>query len=282
MVTDIFLSSIHFGYDINGRPYIHLNDYPPSNSRFDNVWHECSLASALGITIHVMVGGAGGAFQDLFSNYEIFYPMLVDLIKSHDFIKGINLDIEEEVNIKDVEKLIADLVADFGEDFIISLAPLSYALVSDTAGMGGFVVKDLMNGPVGKYIDFLNGQFYGDFNESTYDQVIKNGYKPEQVVIGMLSDEFDINSIHELCKIVTGIKNKYPKFAGVFTWEYFNAPPNKNNPADWAKYLYNSINHNSLSLLEKIKHDCYMFSREVNSCFRKKHRCYSSSGYEKI
>ena len=31
-VTDIFISSIHFGYNLDKTPYIHLNDYPPSNN----------------------------------------------------------------------------------------------------------------------------------------------------------------------------------------------------------------------------------------------------------
>ena len=39
-VTDIILSSVHFGYD-SGNPYIHLNDYPnPNHSIFDTVWDQ--------------------------------------------------------------------------------------------------------------------------------------------------------------------------------------------------------------------------------------------------
>jgi hypothetical protein len=275
MVTDIFISSIHFGYNINGNPYIHLNDYPPTNDKFDSVWQESSLASALDINIHLMLGGAGGAFQDLFSNYEIFYPMLVNLIKSHTFIKGINLDIEEEVPIKDIQNLIHDLVCDFGEKFIISLAPISYALMNDVPGMAGFKIKDLLNSSVGKYIDFMNGQFYGDFDLESYQKVIENGYDPKQIVIGMLSDEFDKNNISELCKTVKSIKKMYPDFAGVFTWEYFSAPPDSINHAEWAKYIYNSINYDELDCWKKIKFDLYLFSREINNCFRGK---YSHNG----
>ena len=271
-VTDIFVSSIHFGYNINKTPYIHLNDYPPSNSQFDNVWEQCSLASSLGINIHVMLGGAGGAYNDLFSNYEIFYPMLIDLIKNHKFIKGINLDIEENVNINDTKKLIRNLVSDLGEEFIISLAPISYALVNDVPGMAGWEIKDLMNSPEGKYIAYLNGQFYGQFNAETYSDVINNNYKPEQIVIGMLSSEFNSDNIHEMCKIIMNIKKKYPNFGGVFTWEYFDSPSDSNNHAEWAKYVYNSINYDKLTCWEKMKFDCYLLGKQINLCFKKKPR----------
>ena len=42
-VTHIHLASIHFGYNDNS-PYIHLNDFPPSNPKFDNVWKELEEA----------------------------------------------------------------------------------------------------------------------------------------------------------------------------------------------------------------------------------------------
>ena len=38
-VSHIHLSSIHFGLD-NNKPYIHLNDYEPTNSKFDKVWDD--------------------------------------------------------------------------------------------------------------------------------------------------------------------------------------------------------------------------------------------------
>ena len=39
-VTHIHLSSIHFGVNNDNIPYIHLNDYPPNNSKFDVVWED--------------------------------------------------------------------------------------------------------------------------------------------------------------------------------------------------------------------------------------------------
>ena len=34
----------------------------------------------------------------------------------------------------------------------------------------------------------------------------------------------------------------YPKMGGVYDWEYLNAPPDNNDPSQWAK-LMKQINH---------------------------------------
>ena len=67
----IFMSLVHFGNDDNR--YIHLNDYPPDNFIFNELWQELEIASQKGIKIILMVGGAGGAFQNLFSNFDTYY-----------------------------------------------------------------------------------------------------------------------------------------------------------------------------------------------------------------
>ena len=59
-VTHIHLSSIHFGEDTNGNPYIHLNNYSPYNDIFDSVWTNMERAASLGIKVKLMIGGAGG------------------------------------------------------------------------------------------------------------------------------------------------------------------------------------------------------------------------------
>ena len=78
-VTHIHLSSIHFGAT-NNEPYIHLNDNSPYDSVFDDVWKELFIANNNNIKIILMVGGAGGAYFNLFSNFEVYYGMLKTLI----------------------------------------------------------------------------------------------------------------------------------------------------------------------------------------------------------
>ena len=198
------------------------------------MWSEIEQANNLGITIHLMVGGAGGAFTDLFNNFDIYYNLLKELIQSKNFIKGINLDVEEEVSLENIKMLINKLNEDFGTDFIITMAPVSFALIDDNPGMGGFKYKDLLNSEEGKRLNWLNGQFYGNFNLESYNHVIENGYNEEKIVLGMLGNEF--NKIDfKVCKEITKIFNYYPNFAGVYIWEYFNSPPDGEKILDMGK-----------------------------------------------
>ena len=71
-VTHIHLSAIHFGNNPDGSPYIHLNNYPPDDKRFDSVWNEITIAHNLGIKIVLMMGGSGSAFTDLFNNFDVY------------------------------------------------------------------------------------------------------------------------------------------------------------------------------------------------------------------
>ena len=111
-LTHIHLSSIHFGIDDNKKNYIHLNDHNPFDSIFDNVWNQLEIACKLDIKIVLMLGGAGGAYNVLFSDFEVYYKLLYNLIKSKPFITGIDLDIEEYTPLDDVKKLINRIVQD--------------------------------------------------------------------------------------------------------------------------------------------------------------------------
>ena len=181
-----------------------------------------------------MLGGAGGAFQDLFENFELYYPLLLKTILSTPFISGINLDIEEEVSLTNVKMLIDCLKRDLGHDFIISMAPIQSSLQENNSGMGGFVYKDLYKSKEGSLIDFFNGQFYFNLSSSCYEQCIQNGYLENQVVLGMIQDQ-DFNSA---CNTVQEVVNKYENFGGVYMWEYFDAPPGgPKNPGLWAQKM---------------------------------------------
>lgn len=240
-VTHIHVSSVHFGNNPDGSPYIHLNDNNPDDPTFNTMWKEINQAKRLGIEIVLMVGGAGGAYNDLFNNYDVYFPMLVDTIKKHSAITGIDLDIEEGVELDNVKKLINDIVKTFGTKFTIAMAPLPSSLSTDSPGMGGFVYKQLYNSPEGQYIDYFNGQFYGSFQFEDYDSIIKNGYKPEQVVMGMISGQ-DFNEVLDTLKQV---KHTYPDMGGTFVWEYFNAPQK------WDVYV-KSVLDPSKSLIQKV------------------------------
>ena len=230
-VTHIHLSSIHFGSDENNNPYIHLNDHNPNDKIFDSVWEDIKKAKQLGIKIILMMGGAGGAFQTLFSNINIYYSLLKDLLlEKRDLIDGVDLDIEEMVSINDVELLILQIKRDFGSSFIISMAPVQYSIENDVPGMGGFIYKDLYKN-CGHLIDYFNVQCYYEYSVEAYKQIIKNGYPEDKIVMGSISSQNFASNLEVLNEIV---KN-YNNFGGVFNWEYYDSPKN------WSNIVYNTL-----------------------------------------
>ena len=241
VVTHIHLSSIHFGVNLDKSPYIHLNNYPPDNPIFKNVWSETKKASELGIKIILMIGGAGLAYNTLFYNYNTYYNLLKQTIKNYPWISGIDLDIEESVDIKNIKKLINQIDRDFGKDFIITMAPLASSLSNDEAGMGGFVYKDLYNSLEGQRINWFNGQFYGNFTKDTYDNIINNGYPANKVVMGMLSEDFPSSVFQLALNEIKCISKIYDNFGGVFVWEYFNCPPDIKDHSIWAKDIKQAL-----------------------------------------
>lgn len=238
-VSHIYLASIHFGTNNDGSPYIHLNDHPPGDPTFDNVWKELELAHEMGIKIMVMMGGAGGAYQDLFSNFDVYYSLLQKMIQSHTIICGIDLDIEETVDLNNVKMLIQKLDQDFGNDFIITMAPLSGSLVSDEyPGMGGFKYKDLFKTAIGQRINWFNGQFYGNYTAAEYDAIVNNGYNPSKIVMGMLSGNYDPTSFKNALLEINKCCTKYQEnFGGAFVWEYDDCPPDPKNHYIWAQLM---------------------------------------------
>ena len=106
-----------------------------------------------------------------------------------------------------------------GADFIISTAPIQSSLSNDQPGMSGFCYKDLITSKEGQYIDYINCQAYDSYTLESLDNIVKNGYRSDKIVMGMLSGQsYQV----ELKKMVEKYKDM---FGGVFIWEYFNAVP---------------------------------------------------------
>lgn len=223
-VTHIHLSSIHFNTDM-----IHLNDNSPYSKIYDNLWKELETVSIQkNIKIILMIGGAGGAYEQLFENFEKYYKWLFNLINAKkNIIKGVDLDIEEVVDINMVIKLINRLKTDFGEKFIISMAPIESSMETDNEGMGGFIYKTLYN-KVGKNIDYFNVQCYYDYSYNTFKNIIKNGYPEEKIVMGMMSYQFNPT----IPIIIKNLRNEYKNFGGIFDWEYNDSVKNWNHLMD--------------------------------------------------
>ena len=236
-VTHIHLSSFHFGYNDDNSPYLHLNNTPPQDPKFDKVWEELAECKKKGIKIIFMLGGAGGAFTQLFNNYDIFFDLWCKfLISKSDLIDGIDFDVEEDVGLNNILKLIRNTMNYFDtnpkwkdpttglSNFIIAMAPVSYSLEGNESGMGGFCYKELYQQPEGQRINYFNGQFYyGDFDLNHFTQCVKNGYPANKIVMGCIENQF--TDWLEYYLIIEKVKITYPDFGGVFFWEYCQHPP---------------------------------------------------------
>jgi hypothetical protein len=229
----ITISSVHFGIDKNGHKNIYINDNLPTDSIFNTLWTETEECYNQGVTIMLMIGGAGGAYQQLFSDFKTYYPLLKQLLTQKTFIGGINLDIEEMVDINNLKMLIRLLKDDFPY-FKISMAPIAESMISDSSGMGGFSYKDLYNSYEEQFIDWYNVQCYDSFSFETYDKIIKNGYPADKIVMGHESGQFTKDTFKNALDEVSTCLQTYPTMCGVYDWEYLNAPPDKNDPSQWA------------------------------------------------
>jgi hypothetical protein len=243
-VTDVLVAAFHLGYDSNNAPYIHLNDNPPGDPMFDVMWPQVAKLQSSGITARMMLGGgAAGSYAVLFAHWNTFYPILKQTLQQYD-LNGIDLDVEENVSLSDAEKLIDRLHRDFGNAFIITLAPVASALYGG-ANLSGFDYKQLYDSPSGARISWFNGQFYSGFGSlistATYDRIVSFGYPPDKVVAGMIANPTDGSgfvAIDTVRNTVKQLVTKYPTFGGVFAWEYFNAlPGGPAKPAKWSAVM---------------------------------------------
>ena len=117
------------------------------------------------------------------------------------------------------------------------MAPIAPSLQSDGSSMADINYKTLYQSNEGKYIHWFNTQCYGSFSFDTYDSIIKNNYPPEKIAIGMESSQFNQNTFHNVITTINQIKSKYPNISGIYDWEYLDAPPNKDDPSDWARII---------------------------------------------
>ena len=213
----LVISSLHFG-DHDGHPYLHLNDTDVDAQTV--LWNELQDISKVGVCIHVLLGGAGGAFQLLFHQFDRYYPLLRNMLRKRPFITGINLDVEEEVSMTELCLLIKKIDADF-PSLKITMAPVASAMVSDTPGLGGFSYNTLYNSEAGQRIDWFNVQAYGCYSKQTIDAIVQNGYPCSKICIGMLGTEFTNDTfVMDALSEWNAIRTTYPNIRGSSLWEY--------------------------------------------------------------
>lgn len=208
------------------------------------------MLQASGVKVMGMLGGAAkGSFTRLDLDevtFEAYYVPLRNLVRERR-LDGLDLDVEEPMTLAGVVRLIDRLRADFGKDFLITLAPVAAALLSNRPehNLSGFDYEylEVMRG---KDIAWYNTQFYCGWGDLTstrmYDGIVLRGFESRKVVVGMVTNgangkgwvPFEI-----LGEVLLNFKIRYgSNFGGVMGWEYFNSlPGDREAPWQWARYM---------------------------------------------
>ena len=240
-VTHVILAAIHLN---EGPGNIHLNDDPPSHPKFAALWKEALILQKVGIKVLGMLGGAAaGTFARLDSlEFEAYYSPLKDMITTHS-LDGLDLDVEEHMSLSGIIQLIDRLKDDFGNDFLVTLAPVATAFTGGPS-LSGFDYPTL-EATRGDKIAWYNSQFYcgwGNIEDiNHYDTIIESGWLPSKVVVGLVTNPANASgwvSQDVLETVLTELKKKYPDFGGVMGWEYFNSlPGGEGRPWEWGALM---------------------------------------------
>lgn len=246
-ITHLILAAIHVNWEPTD---LKLNDDPPDHPKFTQLWDEILVLQDSGIKVLGMLGGAAkGTFARLdysqsrtdipIARFETYYAPLRDLVRRHN-LDGLDLDIEEEMSLPGVVHLIDRLKADFGQSFLITLAPVATALMAGRPHLSGFDYR-LLEGARGSSIAWYNAQFYcgwgGIHNTEAYDEIIRNGWRSDKVVAGMLTNPKHAASgyvpLEWTAPVLSLLVEKYPNFGGVMGWELFEALPQEQEAWMW-------------------------------------------------
>ena len=229
-------------------PYLHWNDI--NVNALEPFWNEVKALcdeAVCRVEMRVMLGGAGGAYTTYVSAPETYYALLHDFLTAHPFLCGIDLDVEETLDpdparaLDCIQTLITRLYNDFvvprttstlstsstlsassiAQPFAITMAPVADSLIDNYPGMGGFVYRDLKRSSCGPMVSSYNVQAYDEYDYATFQRIVKNGFSADQLVYGMLGDQFEqatpfATAMTELQHIM----NVYPECRGAVLWEY--------------------------------------------------------------
>ncbi|KAJ6491835.1 endo-beta-N-acetylglucosaminidase [Mycena vitilis] len=244
LITHIFVAAFH----INSDKTVHLNDDPPEAPKFTQMWQDLGQMQTQGVKVLGMLGGAAAGTYSLLTsaNFDTYYPILSNYI-SEFHLDGMDLDVEQSTDISVIENLITQLKADFGADFIITLAPVATAM-TEGSNLSGFDYVTL-DKAFGAQIEWYNVQFYSGFGtlfpDTQYINIVNFGFDPNRVVASVLTSPANGGgyiSIDEVVNSAQALSAKYGfNFGGINGWEYFNSLPNATQPWLWAQTIQGAM-----------------------------------------
>ncbi len=249
-VTHLLLAAFHLNMGHTGPDIVHLNDFQPSDPFFAPMWPDIAALQGNGTKVIGMLGGAAPGTYDCLvdSLFDTYYPPLRDVIETYK-LDGMDLDVEQSVSPATIGRLILQLKADFGEDFLITLAPVASAL-TEGGNLSGFDYIDL-EANMGPHISWYNAQFYSGFGtifpKDQYDRIIhyEQGIDPSRVTAIVLtnpSNGFGYVSPENVVASIQDLMEEYGTgWGGVGGWEFFNSLPDDSRPEQWAITMKNAM-----------------------------------------
>ncbi len=226
-ITHLIVAAFH----INSRDSITLNDDEYDHPMNFPLWIEIRALQRAGLKVLGMLGGAHqGSFTRLdgeINSFEVHYKLLHQMVTDTG-LDGLDLDAEEAMSLPSVIRLINRLKRDFGQAFLITLAPIANAMRGQE-NLSGFNYEDLEKA-FSVEIAWYNTQFYcgwGCMKTTTdYDKIISRGWPANKIVAGLVTNPANCTGWVKdkpLKKTLEALKKKYPDFGGVMGWEYFNS-----------------------------------------------------------
>lgn len=243
--THVILAAIHLN-ELPGD--VTLNDDPYTAAKYAPLWEEKWILQNAGIKVLGMLGGAHvGSYSALDGSpgsFEAYYEPLRQMVVWTG-LDGLDLDVEEDMSLAGIIRLIDRLKSDFGPDFLVTLTPVATALQNEKH-LSGFNYEDLEKA-VGSKIAWYNTQFYCGWGsmETTqdYDKISARGWPAEKVVVGVVTNPENCEGWvpDDVLRLTLAVLvREHPHFGGVYGWEYFNsitvAEPYE-GPWSWARMM---------------------------------------------
>ncbi|KAJ7623490.1 endo-beta-N-acetylglucosaminidase [Roridomyces roridus] len=236
LITHLLLAAWHINLaDVS----VHLNDFVPTDPFFAQMWEDIAVMQSTGIKVIGMLGGAApGTYECLTPDkFDTYYPVLAGYIEQF-HLDGIDLDSRAK---------------DFGEDFIITAAPVASALV-EGGNLSGFDYVAL-EATLGHQISWYNAQFYSGFGfffpDDLYLQIVNFGspatrIDPSRLIATTLTTPDAGAGFIPIDEVVDSIKTLSAmqdfNFGGVAGWEYYESlPGGPDQPQEWAQIMSDTM-----------------------------------------